>query len=296
MISRRNLLGVAVGAGAVVVGGTCAGLVEAGVLPGRGPVRRTLGWDGPDTPLPTKQGGRVVDGEFRSRARGDAMVRWRATYPPGMVETARLPVAVALHGRGGDYEQPFDVLGVDRYLAEVVDAGIQPFVVVSVDGGETYWHRRKNGDDPPEMIRTELLPRLAERGLQTKRVGMVGWSMGGYGALLYAENHPAQVAAVAAVSPALWRRPTEAADGAFDDAADFRRNDVFARKNALRGVQVRVDCGDVDPFVEVAEELRAELRPTPSGEISEGGHNEYYWRRAMPGVLGFLGDALTQGP
>jgi len=213
-----------------------------------------------------------------------------------MVDTARLPVVIALHGRGGDHRQPFDALGIDRYLAEVVNAGIQPFVVVTVDGGDRYWHRRADGDDPPEMIRTELLPRLADRGLQTKRIGLIGWSMGGYGALLYAENHPARVAAVAAVSPALWRRPQDAAKGAFDGPADFRRNDVFARTNALRGVQVRVDCGDIDPFADAAEEFRAKMKPEPSGGISEGGHNQYYWRRAMPGALGFLGDALAAGP
>ena len=34
------------------------------------------------------------------------------------------------------------------------------------------------------MVLTELLPMLATKGLDTSKVGFIGWSMGGYGALL----------------------------------------------------------------------------------------------------------------
>ncbi|MQA04115.1 MAG: esterase [Streptosporangiales bacterium] len=291
MVSRRALLGGA--AGVVGAAGLGAVLVETEVLPGRGAVHRKLGWTGPETPVPKTKPGRSAGGTFTSRARGNRKVSWRASYPPGMVATAQLPVAIALHSRGRDHRFAFDDLGADRYLAQVTAFAVQPFVVVSVDGGpDSYWHERENADDPPRMIRDELLPVLADRGLQTDRIGLIGWSMGGYGALLFAEHFPAQVVAVAAVSPALWRDPEDAADGAFDGASDFRRHDVFRRSSALRSVDVRVDCGDVDPFVDTVEEFRDRLEPKPGGHISEGGHDVYYWRRAMPGALGFLGDAL----
>lgn len=294
MVSRRVLLGAGAG-GLVVVAGAGFGLVEADVLPGRGPMHRAFGWDGPDTELPSVDRGKHVDGSFRSKAMGRT-VRWRVSYPPGIIASAELPVVVAMHGKGGDYRTAFDLLGADRYQTVAVDYGVQPFAVASVDGGaDSYWHRRKNGTDPQEMVRTELLPALADRGLQTKRIGLVGWSMGGYGALLFAERFPSMVAGVAAISPALWRDYPDAAPGAFDGAADFRRNDVFAHVKALRGVRVRVDCGDVDPFVDTVNAFRAKLHD-PGGGITEGGHNEYYWRRAMPGALGYLGDALTTGP
>ena len=31
------------------------------------------------------------------------------------------------------------------------------------------------------MVLTELLPMLAAKGLDTSKVGFIGWSMGGYG-------------------------------------------------------------------------------------------------------------------
>ncbi|MBV9098912.1 MAG: esterase, partial [Frankiaceae bacterium] len=68
----------------------------------------------------------------------------------------------------------------------------------------TYWHRRSDGDDPQLMLLTEFIPLLASRGLRTDRLGLAGWSMGGYGALLLAERiGPSRCAAVAVDSPAL---------------------------------------------------------------------------------------------
>ena len=64
------------------------------------------------------------------------------------------------------------------------------------------------------MVVDELLPLLAGRGVAAgpeDRIGLLGWSMGGYGVLhlgglLGAER----VAAVCAVSPALWTDPDDA--------------------------------------------------------------------------------------
>src|SRR6202035_3611371 len=63
--------------------------------------------------------------------------------------------------------------------------------VVCADGGDTYWHEHADGDDPAGMIVHEVLPRLAAAGLDTSRVGLTGTSMGGYGALLLAEQFSA---------------------------------------------------------------------------------------------------------
>ncbi len=59
------------------------------------------------------------------------------------------------------------------------------------------------------MIIHEVPPRAAAAGLRTRRIGIVGNSMGGYGALLLAERlgaGPARPAAagVAAASPAIF--------------------------------------------------------------------------------------------
>jgi enterochelin esterase-like enzyme len=62
------------------------------------------------------------------------------------------------------------------------------------------------------MLVRDFLPKLARRyGLARGPEGLVGWSMGGYGALLAAEEHPVRFAAVAATSPAIFRRTTRCA-------------------------------------------------------------------------------------
>ena len=73
--------------------------------------------------------------------------------------------------------------------------------------------------------------------------------MGGYGALrLGAQLGPERVAAVAAVSPALWTDPDDASKAGFEDSAEYEEFTVFGHQAELDGIAVRVDCGTGDPF------------------------------------------------
>ncbi|POM24551.1 Alpha/beta hydrolase family protein [Actinomadura rubteroloni] len=296
MISRRLVLAGLGGAGGLAAAGLGGvGLVEARVLPGRVRLDRALGRCGSLPPVPSEQAD-VREERWRSAARGTDVAMTVVT--PRGVPARGLPVVVALHGAGGDHRAVL-VLCLDRYLAHAVAHGTPPFAVVGVDGGATYWHRRATGDDPLAMITGEVLPRLARRGLRTDRIGLLGWSMGGYGALLAAERLGAgRVAAVAASSPALFAS-LEAARGAnrtaFDDADDFARNDVFAGLDALRPVPAWIDCGTSDTFAPRAGRLRDRLRPKPAGGLFGGCHDGPYWMRRAPGHLDFLGRRLARG-
>jgi poly(3-hydroxybutyrate) depolymerase len=283
------------GGGAVVgAAGLGAGLVEAGVLPGRARVHRLVGLTGPDGVVPPVDPGPSVSGSFVSASASAsarrATVGWTLCYPPGVSPGARLPVVVLLHGRGGDHRFPVSALGIDRYLA----AARLPMVLAAVDGGpDSYWHPRAGGSDPVRMLRSEFLPMLASRGLRVSRIGLLGWSMGGYGALLYAVTAGRGVAVAAvAVSPALWRSFEDTAPGAFDDAADFREHTVFGR--SFDGVALRVDCGRDDPFADAVRSFRSSLPVTPAGGLQAGDHTAGYWRRMLPDQLAFLGQHLVR--
>jgi hypothetical protein len=208
-VVRRSFLGGLFGA---VVGGG-GYLVTAGVLPGRTTLFETLGLDGSDGELPRVEPGELHIGTFRSAARGDADTGWVLALPPGAAfdrlkapGRQPLPVCVLLHGRGDSATSLVDI-GYDRFLAGATMTGMPPFAIAAVDGGDRYWHRRSAGDDTGRMIVDELLPMLARAGLRTEprdRVALMGYSMGGYGALLLAsELGPARVAAVVAESPAV---------------------------------------------------------------------------------------------
>ena len=143
------------------------------------------------------------------------------------------------------------------------------------------------------MVLHEFLPLLARRGLDTSRVGFLGWSMGGYGALYLAGAlGPRRVAVAVAESPAIWHDAGDSAAGAFDDAADFDAHRVLGRERRLRDIALRVDCGASDGFAPVTRDLRAALHPTPPGGIEPGGHDPSYWRSQALAQLRFAGHAL----
>lgn len=289
-ISRRALL--AAGAGSVVLlaaGGV--GLVEAGVLPGRAQLDDALGWDGGAGTIPDVVVGPVESGSFRSTARRTT-VGYSVLRPPG--HTGALPMAVVLHGKDADHTSAVTDLHYDSYLAAAVAAGVPPFALVTVDGGSTvYWHRRANGDDPVTMITTELLPIAARHGLRTDRIGLTGWSMGGYGALLIAEQlGSTRVSTVAALSPAIFTDYSSSSAGSYDSEADFAANDPRRFPSRLASIAVRIDCGTDDPFAAQAQRMRAALSPAPAGGMSRGAHTSSYMTRMLPGQLEFLGQHL----
>ncbi|MFI5955558.1 alpha/beta hydrolase [Cryptosporangium sp. NPDC051539] len=298
MVSRRAVLGGGVaGLGLVAAGGV--GLVGAGVLPGQHQLRRALGACDVYAPAPRSAAGAVVRGAFRSTHRRTT-VNYRIAYPPGARDTDSLPVCLVLHGFRGDEGVLGGGIALPGYLADVVANGVPPFVLAAADGGLGYWHPRATGDDSLGMLADEFLPLLAGRGLQTgagQRIGVLGYSMGGYGALLFTQTYPTRVAACAAGSPAVWLSYDEARKAspkAFDSAADWSRYDVRARGPALAGIPVRVDYGRDDSFAPNMPALKDALPAATEVHEGDGCHDSTFWRSVAPDALAFLGRAFAR--
>lgn len=257
-------------------------LGAAGAAGGAGVAVSGCGPFGRDVP------GRTVSGELRSRWLPGS-VGWAVHYPPGHGPHARIPVVISLHGKGGTHATSFDSLHLDEVVNQLVAAGTGAFAVAAVDGGDHgYWHRRSDGTDAGAMVRDDFLPLLAARGLRTSRLGLYGWSMGGYGALLLAGRRRLSPRAVAASSPALFASAGLTAPGAFDDPADFDANDVAAHPEWFRGLPLRIDIGTSDPFYAVTRRFVGELGPRPAGGFEDGGHDADFWRRMAPTQFRFL--------
>lgn len=208
----------------------------------------------------------------------------------------RLPVAVVLHGRGNNHASAFSphYLGLDRFLSAAVGAGATPYAMASVDGGESYWHARADGEDAGAMVVNEFLPLLGAHGLDVDQIALLGWSMGGYGALHLASALGSdRVVAATAMSPALWHRFADSAPGAFDDAADFDRSNVFGRQRELRGISLRIDCGEEDPFYPATRDYVRGLPQRPAGGFEPGSHDVEYWRRMAPAHVRFISQAFA---
>jgi S-formylglutathione hydrolase FrmB len=230
---------------------------------------------------------------FHSAARG-VQVGYQVILPPGRA-AAGLPVCLVLHGRGDDHRAAVNLLHLDKALATVTKGGAPPIALVAVDGGDhTYWHRRADGDDPQKMLLEELLPRLAAAGMKTTRFALFGWSMGAYGALLLAEVvGRSRVAFVAADSPALWLTGGETPLGAFDDAEDFARHNVFAGRPKLAGIPVRIMCGQSDTFLPDTREFAKGVPDLVAADYPKGGHDPSLWRSTAVAQLTPLAHALA---
>lgn len=237
----------------------------------------------------------MSSGSFVSKFLQTAPTNWSIAAPVITGSTgARYPVALFLHGLGGNNQGIFDVLAAQTVLQGHLAAGGTPFAIASVDGGDWWWHRRANGNDPQAMLLSELLPLVHGRGLDTGRIALLGLSMGGFGALLLASQGTLPgLRAVAAMSPAVWSRYGAGIEGAFDSPADFAANDLFGLRPKLESLPKRIDCGMEDELYATVKDYVSGLPGTVEGGFRPGGHDDAYWRSILPEVVAFLGMNLA---
>jgi S-formylglutathione hydrolase FrmB len=169
------------------------------------------------------------------------------------------PLLVWLHGRNAP---PSSSLS-DPFFAALHALGDRaPDVLLANGGDHSYWHDRRDGRWATYVLREAIPAALARSGANPRRVAIGGISMGGFGALDLARIAPRRFCAVGGHSAALWFQGGDTPQGAFDDAADFVRNDVlaFARGHSPYRVPVWLDVGTQDPFRQADTALARELR------------------------------------
>ncbi len=269
---------------------------DARRVPGRDAVDLALGRCDPQIRPAEAEPGIVIAASFFSAHRRRT-VGYTLAYPPNVAAGTKLPVCLVLHGFGADHRAPFDAIGYHRLLAAAVLDGVPPFVLASADGGQAYWHPRADGDDPLGMLFTDFPVVLAQHGLPTDRFGVLGWSMGGYGALLAATEYPERVVAVAANAPALWSSFDEAHGvnpRAFDSADDWRQwGDMRTRASLLAGIALRIDYGESDSFARNLVLIREYLPDPEVVHFGAGCHDNAFWRSVAHDQLRLIGEALA---
>lgn len=283
-LSRR---GFVIGVGAAVLGGAAAiGAVDAAdhSLFERGLHRVGLASSPDRTFRPS--GAKAQSGTFHSRYVGRA-VSWTLSRPAGAGPLHG--ILFGLHGYNEDHRFVFDAVQLPDAAASV---GLR-VAVAAVDGGrDSYWHKRVDGSDALSMLLSEFVP-MVRAAVGDVPQAIMGWSMGGYGALLAAEREPAAFRAVAPASPALWLSPGATAPGAFDSADDYYANDVFTGIDKLKNLAVAVACGTSDPFYSATRHLVAEMAYPHSTFFGPGYHDASYWRSVLPAQLRAIQPALT---
>ncbi|AGL17901.1 alpha/beta hydrolase-fold protein [Actinoplanes sp. N902-109] len=255
MITRRTVLAGAAATGALAMAG--------------GYARTRL--DTADPVLPSAPAGDERLEQRTSQARGRT-VDFYTAVPDGHGDGRGLPVCLVLHG-GSKTAADFPALGLGKFLTDSVRRGNAPFVLAGASGGRLAW-RTSGPDDPQRMVHEEIPRWCADRGFATGSFAALGWSMGGYGALLLAEAFPDFLTSVAALSPAI-------APG----------DPVFAEVALLQRLPIGLWCGIDDGLL---DNVRAfdELLPQTTGIYSSGRHNFAYWSTCIPAAFDLIAQSL----
>jgi S-formylglutathione hydrolase FrmB len=242
----------------------------------------------------TTRGARVVKYKLRSpllrRTLDEA-----AAVPGG--PRRRRPLLLLMGGRNSDIEG----LLSDPFFTELKRLGSSAPVVVFANGGDhSYFHDRRDGPWGSYVLR-EVIPDARRRFGTDGHVAIGGVSMGGFGALDLARLAPRRFCAVGGHSAATWPTAGQTAPGAFDDAEDYARHDLFAYARsgrAYRGVPLWLDNGTSDPFRASDTELAGLLRRRDHAHVSfhiwPGAHDHEYWDSHMPAYLDFYARALSR--
>jgi S-formylglutathione hydrolase FrmB len=224
----------------------------------------------------------------------------------------RYPVAYYLHGLGDNEQSLVNLGGWSIYDRLMREKKIGEMVVIAPAGFFSFYINSRDGQLRYEdFFFREFLPAMEKKyRVATTRAqrGLLGVSMGGYGALHYAFEHPERFAAVAANMPALvekmprefnqeWqRRLMGHIFGDPPDQAYFERNSVFhlartAPPESLRTLRIYFDCGAQDRYGFTAGTTALDKLLTSRGipheaHIYPGGHDWQF-------VMDHFGASLT---
>lgn len=222
--------------------------------------------------------------------------------PVSVLEPAPAPrvkrtLLVFLHGAGGSDETS---VTDPALLATLERLGRRAPIVAFPDGRLSWWRERPDGDWGRYVVH-EVIPAVTRRyDVDPRRVAIGGISMGGYGAYHIGLRFPQRFCAVGGHSAGIYLRYEGSSFGAFDNAADFRRNDIVTDvrrdPDAFGEARIWNDYGDEDwfvegnaAFVEALEQGDADL----TAHVWPGGHDGVYWSEHWPDYLRFYSRTLA---
>ena len=240
--------------------------------------------------------------------------KYNVYLPSGYSESQTYPVIYLLHGLWGSYSD-WDKAGRMKDVADLLIASGEcvPAVIIMPNAGDPDVHRYQNGyfnvkDWPYEdFFFQELLPVVEKKfhcGGSKGLRAIMGLSMGGGGAICYAQRHPSLFSSSYGMSAWLdnKHREVRGADNPESklvltdlsvrehSALDFMDNASPAVLAELKTIRWFLDCGDDDGLLPLSFNLygkmrraglRAELR------VRDGGHTWEYWHTALQTALPF---------
>jgi enterochelin esterase-like enzyme len=270
------------------------------------------------------QRGEIIEGATVPSKILGKKVKYTVYFPADYETSSRkYPVIYLLHGYSGGEEDWMQSGEVNRVADKLIVAGELPDCIIIMPDGENSWYVNavEGESNYEDFFFKELIPFVdktyqtrAERGYR----GIVGLSMGGYGATLYAMRHPDIFAASAGLSSAFFtdNEIENASDGLWSSffatiygtklvgkartEGAWQKNSVFNMidKNTtedLNKTRWYFDCGDDDFLFKGNAAMHVALREKNvkhEFRMRDGGHTWTYWRTGIADALKFLGESF----
>jgi S-formylglutathione hydrolase FrmB len=238
-------------------------------------------------------------------------------------KTRRYPILYLLHGLGGNEEFLVNSGGMNLVEDLWEQHQLGEMLIVTPAGGVSSYINSHDGKRRYEdFFLQEFMPGVEKRyraqaGRGSRGIG--GISMGGYGALHIAFQHPQLFAAVGAHSAALIEKlpniTTEnsrqmsqlrvlgPAFGSPFDAAFWNQNDPVRIAHAanLAGLKIYFDCGSEDDYgfelgAGTLDKMLTSRHISHEFHLYPGGHDWIYFAAHLPALLEFEFHAFTPAP
>ncbi|WP_321472703.1 alpha/beta hydrolase family protein [uncultured Paludibaculum sp.] len=252
----------------------------------------------------------VRDVSFSSRALGREMT-YRVILPAAVSTKRQLATVYLLHGGGGHYRDWSN-------YTEVAQFARSGFVLVMPEGDYSYYTNAVNppGNRYEDYIVDDLIADVEARFPVVRarsRRAIVGVSMGGFGAVKIALDHPERVAFTAALSPAIdaARRPfslrrvkqyraMEGIFGPWGSTQRMERDPFRAASSALAGATpfLYLSCGEEDGLLPSNRSFVAALQTKGlqhEFHVVPGGHDWVHWARQVQAVFAALAAHVQTG-
>ena len=241
--------------------------------------------------------------------------------------TSSFPVVYLLHGLG-DNETAWYKWGLITYYADLYAAETVPMIYVMPEGFNTYWVNKYNGNYPyMNMLINEMVPKMDSlfrtiRNPQARAV--MGYSMGGYGAMILPAKNPEvfKTGVVLSMSFRTDRQYMEEPQGVFDSqwgtlfggmgtTGTARLTDYYKAFSpfyffskpgdlSLQGQNYFFDCGDDEESLsdpnDALHSLLRDLDIKHEYRTRNGGHSWDYWHKSLPEALKYIGKCVQGLP
>ena len=237
------------------------------------------------------------------------------------------PVVYLLHGFG-DNETAWYTWGDIQSYVDANDAGKIPMIYVMPQGFNSYWVDQYDGAFPyMNMLVKEMVPQidaLYHTIKDPQHRAVMGYSMGGYGALITTAKNPSVFKTGVVLSMSYrtdkqymaepqsgWDIQWGSIFGGIGASGAARLTDYYKANNpfyfftnpddiSLKGQNYFIDCGDDEENLsqpnDSLHDMLRNLNIKHEYRVRNGAHNWDYWHGALPEALRFISSAVQNIP